>query len=110
MNSPVPNRNEIANRAYAARLMFVLTELDIAKTFASLALCWCRRSKLSWSANLRQRNEKLARTAYESAIRFIPRVGVSAADAEQLAAKQQQVEAALEQLDTHDTTPPGIAS
>lgn len=98
MNSPVLNWNEIADRTYAARLLFVVTELDVAKTFASLAVCWSRRSKLSWSVRLRQRHERLARTAYESAIHYMARIKLKPADAEQLARKQQQVEAALVQL------------
>jgi hypothetical protein len=98
MNSTALNWNEIVMKTYSARLLFVTTELDVARSFASIASWWNSRSKLPWSADECRRNERLARTAYESAIHFMPRIGLWPADAEQLAAKQQKVESALEQL------------
>ncbi len=90
--------SEIEESAYKARLLFVTTELDVARSFASIALAWSRRRKLSWASARRSRSEQLARTAYESAIHFLRRGDLSPDEAKRLAAKQQQVETILEEL------------
>ncbi len=83
--------SEIKQESYKARLLFVTTELEIARSFASIALAWSRRRKLSWAATRRSRSEHLARTAYESAIHYLRDVNLRPAEAEQLATKRQQV-------------------
>jgi hypothetical protein len=77
---------------YASRVAFVTTEFDLAETFASIA------AGSAPGSDKRLRNERNARTAYESAIHFLSRTDWSSTDAERLAAKKQQVEDLLRQL------------
>ena len=77
---------------YANRTAFVNIEFDLATTFASIAI------GSSPGSDKRLRNEHHARTAYESAIRFLSGSDWSSSDAERLAAKKQQVEEVLQQL------------
>jgi hypothetical protein len=76
----------------ASRVAFVTTEFDLAKTFALIAI-----GSIPGSGK-RLRNERNARTAYESAIHFLCGTDWSSTDAERLAAKKEQVEDLLRQL------------
>lgn len=76
----------------AAGLAFVSTEYDLALTFASIAL------GSHVDSEQRRRNERSARIAYDSAVRFSQRLTLSGNESDQLAAKHRQVESALRQL------------
>jgi hypothetical protein len=88
----VNTTDETRSGWYISRLAFVTTEFDLAETFASIA------TGSAPGSDKRLRNERNARTAYESAIHFLSRTGWSSTDAERLAAKKQQVEDLLRQL------------
>ena len=76
----------------AVGVAFVSTELDLALTFASIAL------GSQGNSEQRRRNESSARIAYDSAVRFSTRLTLSGSEADLLAAKRHHVESALRQL------------
>ena len=74
------------------RLAFVSTEYDLALTFASVAL----GSEVG--SDRHDRNVRLARTAYESAVHFSKDLLLSAGASDRLDAKRHEVESKLRQL------------
>jgi hypothetical protein len=88
----VSTTDESESGWYPSRIAFVATEFDLAKTFALIAI------GSTPGSDTRLRNERHARRACESAIRFLSRTHLSSSDAARLTAKKEQVEDLLQRL------------
>jgi hypothetical protein len=68
---------------------FLLTDLDLAMTFLDLA-------NTSRIAGIVRRNRRNARTAYDSVLRFLPRLVLTAAERQRIEEKLSELKGRLE--------------
>lgn len=84
---------EIQRQTHATRLQFINTELDLALTFASIAVDG------GLDADKRTRNHSQAQVAYETATRLLAGADLSAAERAEVELKLRRIRTTLQETD-----------